>query len=339
MRKVLQARADALAAAGGVNGRKVELVLAGYDSDAGDGREAAERLVRRERVFALLSGFVPGAEAAVEELAESEKVPLVGPFTLFARQAEPVNPWVFHLQSGPREQARLLAAHAVRDLHVEPARIAILHPDEPRAADAAAGAREALGKDGKEASTHTWSGPLPDPALAGRLAGKGIQAVLFLGSDPELEAFARGADAAGYAPWLLCSGTLAARAASRVPASLRGRVRLAFPASPADETPRAAAELARLRTGLDLPRRNRASQVAATVSFDVLLEGLRRAGRHLSRERLVAALESLYDFPTGLQHAITYGPNRRVGALGGWIIAVEPTSGAFSAVGGWRPLE
>lgn len=339
MRKVLLARTDALAARGGVNGRKVELVFAGYDSDAEDGRAAAERLVRVERVFALVSGFAPAAEGAIEELAEAERVPLVGPFTLFARQAEPVSPWVFFLQSGLREQARLLAAFAVRDLKVEPARIAILHPDAPRATEAAAAAREQLGKGGLAAPGFTWSGPLPDPALPGRLAARGIQAVLFLGGDAELEAFLGAAGGSGQPPWILASGTLAARAASRAPPAIRERVRLAYPSSPADESPEAAAELARLRARLGLADRNRASQVAALAALDVLVEGLRRSGRHLSRERLVASLEALYDFPTGLLHPITYGPNRRVGALGGWIVAIDPTRGGFTALGGWRTLE
>lgn len=338
MRKALQARSDALDP-GGVNGRRIELVVAGYDSDSGDGRSAATRLLREERVFALLSGFFPGAEDAVADLVEAEKVPLVGPFTLFARQAEPVNPWVFHLQGGLREQARLLAAHATRDLGIDPSRIAILHPGDPRSADAAAAARTQLGAGGDGAPVFTWSGPLPDPSLPRQLSARGVKAVIFLGADPELEAFARAADAARQAPWLLASGTLAARAAARVPRSFQGRVRLAYPSSPADETPAAAAALARMRAAAGIADRNRASQVAAVVAFDVLVEGLRRAGRHLSRERLVASLEGLYDFPVGLLHPITYGPNRRVGALGGWIVSVDLPTGAFSSEGGWRPLE
>ena len=163
--------------------------------------------------------------------------------------------------------------------------------------------------------------------------------MIFLGGDAELESFARGAAEAGFSPWLLASGTLAARGASRAPPALRGRIRLAYPSSPADESPEAAAELSRLRARLGLADRNRASQVAALAAFDVLVEGLRRSGRHLSRERLVASLEALYDFPTGLLHPITFGPNRRVGALGGWIVSLDPQSGAFAPVGGWRPLE
>jgi ABC-type branched-subunit amino acid transport system substrate-binding protein len=339
MRKVLEARAAALNRGGGVNGRTIELVVGGFDSDRADGLAAAERLVRNERVFALLSGFFPSAEDAVAELAEREKTPLVGPFTLFARQADSVNPWVFHLQAGLREQARLLAVHATRDLGLPPAEVAVVHPDEPRASDAAQGARAQLGKGGAELVVVPWTGPLPDAALPGRLAGRGVKAVVFLGSDAELDSFAKGCDAAGFRPWLLASGTLAARSAARVPSSFRGRVLLAFPGTPADEAPEAAAELSRLRAAAGLNDRNRASQVSASVAFDVLREGLRRTGRQLSRERLVAALEGLYDFPTGLLHPLTYGPNRRVGALGGWIVAVDLPAGSFTTVGAWRPLE
>lgn len=339
MRKVLEARAAALNRGGGVNGRTIELVVGGFDSDAADGLAAAERLVRAERVFALLSGFFPSAENAVEELAEREKVPLVGPFTLFARQAESVNPWVFHLQAGLREQARLLAAHATRDLGLAPGQVAVVHPEEPRASDAVRGARAELGKGGAALVVVPWTGPLPDAAIPGRLAGQGVKAVVFLGSDAELESFAKGCDAAGFRPWLLASGTLAARSAARLPATFQGRVLLAFPGTPADEAPEAAAELARLRAAAGITDRNRASQVAASVAFDVLREGLRRTGRQLSRERLVAALEGLYDFPTGLLHPLTFGPNRRVGALGGWIVAVDLPAGTFTTVGGWRRLE
>ncbi|HET8734810.1 MAG TPA: ABC transporter substrate-binding protein, partial [Anaeromyxobacteraceae bacterium] len=339
LRRILEARADALAQGGGVNGRRVELVFAGYDSDRPGGLEAARRLVREERVLALLSGSFPGEEDEVAALAEAEKVPVVGPFTLFARQSDPVNGWVFHLQSGLREQARLLAAHATGELRVDPARIAVLHPEEPRAADAVDGARAQLGRRGEALKATSGSAPAPPPGLAARLASQGVEAVLFLGSDAALDAFLRDAEGARFAPWVLASGTLASRAASRAPASLRSRLRLAHPSAPADETPEAAAELARLRAKAGVADRNRASQASASVAFDVLVEGLRRTGRQLSRERLVASLEGLYDFPSGLLHPVTYGPARRIGALGGWIVAVDPATGSLSAVGGWRPLE
>jgi len=52
---------------------------------------------------------------------------------------------------------------------------------------------------------------------------------------------------------------------------------------------------------------------------------LKRAGRELSRERLVAALEGIYDFPAGYRQAVSFGPNRRVGIPQVHIVTVEKT--------------
>ena len=38
--------------------------------------------------------------------------------------------------------------------------------------------------------------------------------------------------------------------------------------------------------------------------------------KRLSREKMVTALEDLYEFDTGLTPPITYDPNRRIGARG-----------------------
>jgi ABC-type branched-subunit amino acid transport system substrate-binding protein len=339
MRKILAARIDELNRRGGLNGRKLVLVVQGFDSDAGSGLDAVRRLVAGDRVFALLSGFFPAAEGEVAAFAEAEKVPLVGPFTLFARNPESVNPWVFYLMGGLREQARVLASYTSRDLGIEPALVAIVHPEDERAADAAAAARTELGSKGTRAEMVALAGTRPEKELVARLREKGIRAVLFLGSDAELSAFARAADAAGFAPYLLASGTLAARAAVRAPASFQGRLLLAYPSIPADEADGAAAELARLRSVAAINDRNRASQVSASVALDVLVEGMRRTGRNLSRERLVAALEGLYDFETGLLRPLRYGPNRRVGTLGAYVVSVDVEKGSFSSVAGWRALE
>jgi hypothetical protein len=55
----------------------------------------------------------------------------------------------------------------------------------------------------------------------------------------------------------------------------------------------------------------------------LFVEGLRRAGRDLSRTRLVEGIEKLYGFETGVTPPLTYGPNRRVGALGAHIVVVD----------------
>ncbi|MFY0579427.1 ABC transporter substrate-binding protein [Cystobacter fuscus] len=89
MAGLLSAYCDALNASGGIHGRRLELVLAEYDSDLGTGLSSARELLARGSVFALLSGLVPGAEKELAVLAEQERVPLIGPLTPWTWEGGP----------------------------------------------------------------------------------------------------------------------------------------------------------------------------------------------------------------------------------------------------------
>lgn len=54
-----------------------------------------------------------------------------------------------------------------------------------------------------------------------------------------------------------------------------------------------------------------------------LIEGLRLAGRDLTREKLISALEGLKDFETGIAGATTFGPDRREGNRSGYVIEIK----------------
>jgi hypothetical protein len=116
---------------------------------------------------------------------------------------------------------------------------------------------------------------------------------------------------------------------------LEGKIYLAFPSIPQDQTAAGLRELEELLKSRGLSLRHRPSQVAALASAKVLVEGLKIAGRDLTRDKLLRALESLYDFHTGLTPPLTYGVNRRIGALGAYVVALDLETGAFEQVGGW----
>jgi ABC-type branched-subunit amino acid transport system substrate-binding protein len=338
MRAVLSGWFDALNLRGGVHGRKIQLVVAGYDSDRADGVEAARELLRQGDVFALVSGLFPAAEPEVAVLVGEARVPMVGPFSLFARNDDVAGPWIFHPSGGLGEQARVLAAFAVRDLGAGAKRIALVHAPEAPYAEAARGAAEELRRRGGPAPEMMVFRPEPKE-LADRLAKGGFAAVLVLAGDGALTGLARVLADGKAAPALLASGTLSGRAATELAGRYPGAVYLAFPSSPSNESPAVAQEFARLREAAGSPGRSRASQASAVVDAMVLVEGLKRSGRALSRERLVASLEALYAFETGLSPPVTFGPDRRVGALGAYVVRVDPAARAFVPVGGWIPLD
>jgi hypothetical protein len=58
----------------------------------------------------------------------------------------------------------------------------------------------------------------------------------------------------------------------------------------------------------------------------------------LSREKLITALEKMHDYETGLTPKLSYGPNRRIGAMGAHMVAVDLEKNRFKAVSEWIEL-
>ena len=55
----------------------------------------------------------------------------------------------------------------------------------------------------------------------------------------------------------------------------------------------------------------------------------------MSREQLVTALEGLYDYDTGLTPKLVFGPNRRVGAAGAYVITINSETKEFVSASSW----
>ena len=66
-----------------------------------------------------------------------------------------------------------------------------------------------------------------------------------------------------------------------------------------------------------------ASKLNAFAAAKIFTEALKRAGRDVSREKLVTALEGLYEYETGVTPSITFGPNRRVGSMGSYVVSLD----------------
>ena len=102
------------------------------------------------------------------------------------------------------------------------------------------------------------------------------------------------------------------------------RLFLSFATLPVDGTPEGIADYERLAKVHDLPRENRASQFEALAAAKVFVEGMTAVGRFATREKLIEQLEQFYERPTGLTRPLTYGPNRRFGSRGAYVVGVDP---------------
>jgi len=172
-------------------------------------------------------------------------------------------------------------------------------------------------------------------ALARFAKEKGLKdTLLFPGSGPEALARLREAEKSGSRPTLLATGKAADSALLSASAAFEGRIFVAVPALPGEP-----AAYRKLAASHALSREHLSAQLSALAAAEVLLEGLMRAGRDLTRDNLIEKLESLRRFETGYGPPVTFGPARRLGARGAYILKADLGKKAWVPAGGWVGVE
>ena len=324
---------DALAASfaesnerGGVFRRRIDLVV--EDTGARGDAEAEARLIGG-RVFALIASLVREDARRAERLEDAE-IPLVLPF---GAAPERVERGAFFLYPAEDMLARVAVAHLA--WRGDAARLLVVH------AQGEAGDRWVL-----RARSETRARGLPVPAAlavegdrldASRVIdaarGEGAQSILFVAAPTNLEAVVTALAQLPGVTLYAQAGALEGGASA--PASLRDRVLLLDGGLPRAAFDAGSSELAATLRRHSVAARHLAFQAGAAVAARVLVEGLRRAGSPPTRDGLIAALESLRDFETGLAPSLSFGRNRHTGVLGAHVLRLDEAPGAQERASTW----
>lgn len=338
VRAALTAQFEILNKAGGIYGRRVEPRFFEAPQPADQRRAWTADFLEREEVFAGLAAFFAGADAEMASLFQDKEIPVVGPFSLHPREAFPLNRYVFYLLPGVEAQGQALVRF-VRNRWPGKPQTAIVAP-------AGADLDRAVESITKAAGAAGWPKPLElrmgretRPEDLKKLADARADFVFFLGSGPEARAFLQAADRLEWRPRFLATGTAADDSLLSAPAGFADRIFLALPTRPSDPDPKAAASYRALAAAYKLPQDNLSAQLSALAAADTLIEALRRAGREVSREKLVDQLESLRSLDTGFVPPLTYGPARRLGARGAYVLKVDLPGKRLGPEGGWVEVE
>jgi branched-chain amino acid transport system substrate-binding protein len=103
-------------AAGGVLGKKIELVLQDGKADPAESLSAAEKLLDRDKVKVLIGAWASSATLAIMPLMKRYEVPLIVETSTAEKITEAGNPWVFRTSSNSKIDADALGPHLVKDL-------------------------------------------------------------------------------------------------------------------------------------------------------------------------------------------------------------------------------
>lgn len=325
---------------GGIHGRRLELVVEPLPAEAAQAQARARALLAEGGVFAVLAPVSAGIEGALADAATAARMPVIGPLTLFPEDALASNPYVFHLLPGVTELAQVLLQHGAKDLQLAQRPIALWHPDSASGRATAQAIEAGIRRSG-------WREPVSVPfpargashdALAAMLKQRDVASVLVLGAGADIAALAAAAARSGWTPHLLIPGPVAPRDIVDLPPVFRDRVTLAYPTAPGDQRGDALREYAALLQGRPESRTFQASQISAYAAGMLLVEALKRTGRDLSRRKLIATLETVQGFETGLVPQVSYNADRRIGSMGGYLVAVDLEHKSLRPLGGYVRL-
>lgn len=337
---VLQAYFSEINSHGGIYNRKIE--LRAMHSDTKSIVPTMKRLIDDDQVFAIVSGLTAGAEDGVAALSQEKEVPIVGPSTLLPQRGSPLNRYIFYLLPGLKEQARALVTFAGKKLDPSKSNVAIASPDLEFHRSIATTIEERTKKLRWDSVTTNYYARERFSAaeFVNEFHQKKIDTVFFVGSGPEAAAILTEAESVGWTPALYMLGTLAGRnIGDSVSVKMKDKVFLAFPTVPADVSAAGATEYNSLLQRNKIESTHAAAQASAIAAARILVHALEICGKDLSRERLVTALEGLYEYETGLLPKITFGPNRRIGALGAYIVTIDPERKLFPATLEWIAVD
>ncbi len=341
VRDLLEGLFARINAAGGVHGRRLELVVAEYVGEPQRSLDNLGRLLAGDGgVLALLSPFAAGFEHELTDLARARGLPVIAPVVLELDNRPAANSHVFHLLSGGTELAQVLADYALDSLGLAGDQIVLLQTSD--AASQTAGSEVAAHLAARKAGTPQREIVRAGPAELDRIVAAsrqcGGKALILLGGGVDPAEVGKVAARAGWYPELLVPGPFATRGVMGLPRGFAGKVFVAYPNLPVD---RDKADWARYQALLEqagIRQAPHATLVASYSGAELLLEALKRAGREPSRESMLLGLEKMQDFDSGLLPPFSYDATRRIGALGGYVVGVDLALRVYRPIGAWRRL-
>lgn len=299
---------------GGVNGRKIELIIEDDQFNPANALAAVKKLVEQDKVFAIAPALgTPGVLATLDYLAEKQ-VPFVYPMTGASQPAYPFKKNTFVVQPNYVDEGKILTQYAADKLNAK--KVAVLWQNSDIGKQGLEGVKAQLAKanvqlayDGAhdvkdvDFSTHVLKAKEAGAdtviiyTVVGQCAGilkeaqkQGFKAnfmTTYVNSDLNLVKLA--GDAANG---LIIGGW--ASITDLNDANYKKFVDIYQKYNKTTETPSGYA-------------------TAGFIAGEILVEGLKRAGKEVDRDNLIKALESFKDFNGILAQGITYTGESHVG--------------------------
>ena len=289
---------DQVNASGGVHGRQIELRSRDDKYESALAAENTKKLITEDRVFALFAYVgTPTSQASIPIFTEA-RVPFVGAFTGAELLRAPFNRYIFNVRASYYDETEAIVEHLTR---IGARKIAVFHQADSYGQAGLDGTTRALTKRNlKVHSLGTVERNTTNVAEAVKaIDASQPDAVVMISAYTSTAEFVKqmkkkGSLASFYTVSFVGSKALADALGKDGHGVTISQV-VPYPWSPLTPVVKEYLDLAKKSKDFEV----NFSSLEGFLAAKVLTEGLRRAGRDLSRERFVAALEGITNLDLG----------------------------------------
>lgn len=161
--------------------------------------------------------------------------------------------------------------------------------------------------------------PRQSQMFAAELKRQAPGVIFFFGADDELRMLLKSIEQLKPKPYLFVSSSLTSP--DMFNDVQGGRIFMSLSLAPPAQA--GADEFLRLIKRNDLSMHHLTAQAVSYSAAKLLMEGLQRTGRELSRKKLINTLETIYQFDTGVIPPLSYGSNRHIGSAAVTIVSAS----------------
>lgn len=302
---------DHINAQGGIKGRRIELVSLDDGYDPKRAAENTRRLINQDGVFAIFGQFGTGVSLETLPLATAAGVPFFAPYSGADALREGGNRYLFNIRASYGQETEKIIEHIATIGFKD---IAIVYQNDAFGKAGLAGAEKALERRGLKPVA---VGPIEMPGADTKVAVDALSkakpsVVVLITAGKASVAFIRDFGKTGLPTQYYALSVVSSRqlVADLGPSAHGVAIAQVMP-SPWRASLPVVHEYQQL-----LAKSDQAIGYASLEGFiaaKVFAEGLRRTGKELSRDALIASLEGLRGFDVG-GYIVDFGPRKRNGS-------------------------
>ena len=301
-------------AEGGIHGRKIKYFLRDDGYMAPRTKAIAKELVEDKKVFAFASGVGTAGGMAVKKYLHNNRVPWVGPAAGSHHWAFPPTKYLFGVYPLYCDEADILVNHAVKKLGKK--RIAVFYQNDDYGKLGLSGTEIALEKLGMKLVAAVSVGPIDTDlsSHANKLKASKADCVIMFPGPKQGAIILMTAAKLGFKPQWMSTSTLSdVPIMYKISKGLFKDVIFVTFGELLDSTHPLMIKYRKAHEKFAPKDRWGIFFYAGILFVEPMVEGLKRAGRNLTVDTFVKAMEGIKDFQ-GIGPKIDYGPNQRQGA-------------------------